>query len=311
MSRLIGLLIALLFSHAVLAQPAWPSKPVRFVVPFAAGTAPDAIGRLLAEALGESLAVPVVVENLPGAGGTIGVDRVARAAGDGSTWVLAGDAALVVGGRYGVHPPYDARKDLVAVSQIAITPNILVVPNELPVRSLSEFIALAKSEPGRISYASAGNGTSSHRGAELLASLAGIEMVHVPSSGNVVPDVIAGRVQLFFANAASLPLVHAGKLRALAVSSLERLPAAPELPTVSESGYAGFEAVAWFGLLAPQGTPPDIVLRMQAETRKALAKPALDARLRALGAVPLGTTPEAFSALIRRETEKWSAPAAR
>ena len=289
-------------------QAAWPARPIHLVVPFAAGTAPDLIARLLADSFAESLTVPVLVDNVPGAGGTLGVDRVAKAAGDGYTLVLSGDAALVVGGSFGVTPPYDPKTDLVPVSQVATTPNIVVVNNELPVKTLQEFVTLARSQPGRFSYASAGNGTSSHRGGELLNALAGLDLVHVPSSGSPMPDVIAGRVQLFFANAASLPLVREGKVRALAVSSLQRLPGAPELPTVAESGYPGFEAVAWFGLLAPKGTPAEVVARLQAETRKALDRPALNDKLLSLGAVPLGTSAQAFAALIDGEIAKWSGP---
>jgi len=313
MARLIRLLlVAFAVQTSAIAQAAdWPAKPVHLIVPFAAGTAPDAIGRLLADSLTESLAVPVLVENVPGAGGTIGVDRVAKAAGDGYTLVLSGDAAIVVGDHYGVKKQYDPLRDLAPITQVAATPNIVVVSNELQVKTLQDFVALARSQPGKFSYASAGNGTSSHRGGELLNALAGLDLVHVPTTGSPMPDVISGRVQLFFANAASLPLVREGKVRALAVSSLQRLPSAPDLPTVAESGYPGFEAVAWFGLLAPNGTPADIVARLQAETGKALARPALRDKLQGMGAVPLGSTPQAFASLIRSETVKWSSPPAR
>ena len=310
MPRLIHLLFALLVTPVMaMAQPAWPAKPVRLVVPFAAGTAPDTIGRLLAESLAASLAVPVVVENTPGAGGTLGVDRVATSAGDGYTLVLSGDAALIVGSGYGVKTPYDPVKDLVPISQVAVTPNVLVVSNDLPVKTLQEFVALARSQPGRFSYASAGNGTSSHRGGELLNVRAGLDLIHVPTTGNPMPDVIAGRVQLLFANAAALPLVREGKVRALAVSSPQRLAGAPDLPTLAESGYPGFEAVAWFGLLAPKGTPAAVVQRLQAETRKAITQPALNDKLTAMGAIPVTSSPEAFTALIHAEMAKWSIPA--
>ena len=307
MPRLIrALLMFVVTLSAANAHAAWPDKPVHLVVPFAAGTVADTIARLLAESFAESLAVPVVVDNVPGAGGTIGVDRVARAPADGYTLVLSGDAAIVVGAAYGVKPPYDPARDLTPVSQVAVTPTIVVVPNELPAKTLQEFVALARSQPGRFSYASAGNGTSSHRGGEQLNALAGLDLAHVPNSASPMPDVIAGRVQLFFANAASLPLVREGKVRALAVSSLQRLPRAPELPTVAESGYPGFEAVAWFGLLAPAGTPNAVVQRLAAETSKAIARPALNAKLLDMGAVPAGTAPDAFASLIKSEITKWS-----
>jgi len=313
MTRFIRLLLVALAvqTSAVAQTTGWPAKPIHLIVPFAAGTAPDVIGRLLADSLAESLAVPVVVENLPGAGGTIGVDHVAKAAGDGYTLVLSGDAAIVVGDHYGVRKQYDPSRDLTPITQVAATPNIVVVSNELQVKTLQDFVALARSQPGRFSYASAGNGTSSHRGGELLNALAGLDLVHVPTTGSPMPDVISGRIQLFFANAAALPLVREGKVHALAVSSLQRLPGAPDLPTVAESGYPGFEAVAWFGLLAPSGTSPDIVARLQAETGKALTRPAVRDKLQAMGAVPLGSTPQAFTLLIQSETAKWSASPAR
>lgn len=309
MPRLLNLIcLFVLAQTSALAQPVWPAKPIHLVVPFAAGTAPDTIGRLLAQSLSESLAVPVVVENVPGAGGTIGVDRVAKARGDGYLLVLSGDAAIVVGSGYGMRPPYDAAKDLLPISQIATTPNIVLVSNELPVKTLKEFVDLARSQPGRFSYASAGIGTSSHRGGELLNSLAGLDLVHVPSSGSPLPDIMAGRVQLFFANAASLSLVREGKVRALAVSSSERLAGAPDLPTVAESGYPGFESVAWFGLFAPRGTPPEIVARLETEARKAIAQPINNARLTDMGAIAKGTSASGFARLIDSEIAKWSAP---
>ena len=308
MARLIRLLlVAFAVQTSAIAQTAgWPARPVHLIVPFAAGTATDVIGRLLADSLAESLAVPVLVENLPGAGGTIGVDRAAKASADGYTFVLSGDAAIVVGEHYGVKKQYDPLRDLVPVTQVVATPNVVVVNDDLPVKTLQEFVALARSQPGKFSYASAGNGTSSHRGGELLNALAGLDLVHVPTTGSPVPDVIAGRIQIFFANAAVLPLVREGKVRALAVSSLQRLPGALDLPTVAESGYPGFEAVAWFGLLAPNGTPADVVARLQAETHKALMRPALRDKLQGMGAVPMGTSPQAFAALIQSETVKWS-----
>jgi tripartite-type tricarboxylate transporter receptor subunit TctC len=291
-------------NRQALAQPGWPSHAIHLVVPFAAGSAPDAIGRSLAEILTQALGVAVVVDNLPGAGGTIGVDRIAKAPGDGYTLVLSGDAAIVGDRRYGVRLPYDPASDLVPVSQVATTPNIVVVGNDVPARSLQEFVALVKSRPGQFSYGSVGNGTSSHRGGELLNRMAGLDMLHVPGSANPLPDVIAGRVQLFFANAASLPLVREGKLRALAVSSLERLPSAPELPTVAESGYPGFEAVAWFGVFAPKGTPPAVVARLELEMQKAVAAAALRERLLTMGAVPVGGSASALAAVVAAGTAR-------
>jgi tripartite-type tricarboxylate transporter receptor subunit TctC len=292
-----------------LADGLCASRSIRLVVPFAAGSAPDILARLLAPPLAESMGVAVTPENLPGAGGTLGVDRVAKAAPDGCTLVLAGDAALVLsGGNYGVNPPYQTLRDLAPIAQIAVTPNVLVVSNEVPARTVQELVALVKSQPGKFSYASAGIGLSTHRGGELMNSMAGLDMVHVPSATNAMVDVMAGRVQLMFSNiAVALPLARDGKLRALAVSSLNRVAAAPELPTVSEAGLPGFESVAWFGLLAPAGTPVAVQQRLEAEVHKALALPAVKERLAAMGATPGVPTAAAFTQVIRADIQKWAA----
>lgn len=284
----------------VLAQPqAWPARPIHLVVPFPAGTAPDAIARALAESLAQELAVPVVVENQPGASGTVGVGRVARAAGDGYTLVLSGDAAIVGDARFGVKLPYDPAADLVPVSQIAVTPNILVIGNDVPARTVQELVALVRSQPWGMSYASVGYGTSSHRSGELLSRAAGLDMVHVPGNASPLPDVIGGRISMFFANAASLPLVREGKLRALAVSSRERLPMAPELPTMAEAGFPSVDAAAWFALFAPKGTPSGVVARLEEASRKVVAgNAALRERLQGMGAVPVGGNAESLARLV-------------
>ena len=314
MQRLIRLLLTLLAAAAAAtasAQPAWPSKPIRIVVPFAPGSAPDVMARLLAPSMAGSMSATVIVENAPGAGGTIGVDRVAKAAPDGYTLVFSGDAALVLSGSYGVNPPYQTLRDLVPIAQLVVTPNVLLVPNDLPVRSVQELVALVKSQPGKFSYTSAGIGLSQHRAGELLNSMAGLDMVHVPSSTNAMLDLIAGRVQVFFANVAvALPQARDGKVRALAVTSQGRTSAAPELPSVSESGLTGFESISWFGLLAPAGTPPAIAKRLEAEALKAVNTPAMKERLTTLGAVPGVPTSAAFTRLIQDETKKWAPKAA-
>ena len=310
-SQLLLTLLAAVIATTSVAQPAYPSKPIRLVVPFAAGSAPDALARLLAPSLAESMSATVTVENLPGAGGTIGVDRVAKAAPDGYTLVLAGDAALVLSGSYGVNPPYQTLRDLAPVAQLAVTPNVLVVPNDLPVRSVLELVALVRSQPGKFSFGSGGIGLSTHRGGELLNSMAGLDMAHVPSSTSPLPDLVAGRVQALFANIiVALPQVREGKVRALAVSSLTRSAAAPELPTLSESGLPGFEAVSWFGLLAPAGTPPAVLQRLETEAQKALASPVMKERLMAMGTNPGVPTAAAFTRLIQDETRKWGPKAA-
>lgn len=292
------------------AQAAYPAKPIRLVVPFAPGSAPDILGRLLAQGLSEQMAATVTVENQPGAGGTLGVDRVAKAPPDGHTLVLAGDAALVLsGGNFGVNPPYNTLRDLAPIAQVARTPNVLLVPNDLPARTVQELVALLRSQPGKFSYGSSGIGLSQHRAGELLNSMAGLDLVHVPSTTNSMSDLAAGRVQLLFSNImVALPLASAGKVRALAVSALQRSPAAPELPTLSESGLPGFEAVSWFGLLAPAGTPQPVLQRLEAATRQALAGAAMKERLAAMGAMPGAPNAAAFVQAIQDDTRRWAAP---
>lgn len=317
MTRNIPLLLAgaLWFSAgsgSALAQPdgpgTYPSKPIRLVVPFAAGTAPDVLGRLLAPVLSESLGTPVLVENVLGAGGTIGVDRVAKSAPDGHTLVLSGDAALVLtGGSYGVKPAYETLRDLAPIAQLVVTPNVLVVANDVPARSVPELLALVRSQPGKFSYSSGGIGFSQHRAGELMNQMAGLDMVHVPNPGNPWPDVISGRTQLMFGNITlALPMAKEGKVRALAVTSAARVPAAPQLPTVSESGLPGFESLSWFGVLAPAGTAPGVVRRLEVELQKAMAAPAMKDRLAAMGATPGVHNAAGFAAVIHSEIRRWA-----
>jgi tripartite-type tricarboxylate transporter receptor subunit TctC len=293
---------------AAQAQATFPSKPIRLVVPFAVGSAPDILARLLAQGLSDSMPATLVVENVPGASGTIGVDRVAKAAPDGHTLVVAGDAALVLsGGNYGVNPPYDTLRDLAPIAQLMITPNVLVVANDVPARNVQELVALVRSQPGKFSYSSGGIGFSQHRAGELMNSMAGLDMVHVPNPGNPWPDVITGRTQLLFGNIAlALPMMKDGKVRALAVTSTTRTPAAPELPTVSESGLPGFESISWFGVLAPAGTPPAVLQRLEAELQKAMASPAMKERLATMGAMPGVPNAAGFTQVIQNEIRRWA-----
>jgi tripartite-type tricarboxylate transporter receptor subunit TctC len=290
------------------APAAYPSKPIRMVVPFVPGSAPDTLARLLAPALGESMSTSVVVENVPGAGGTIGVDRVAKAAPDGYTLLVSGDAALVLtGGSFGVKPPYDTLRDLSPIAQLAITPNVLVVGNDVPARNVQELVSLVRSQPGRFSYASTGIGVSQHRAGELMNTMAGLDMVHVPNPTAAWADVIAGRVQVYFGNISlALPMVREGKVRALAVTSTTRAAAAPELPTVSESGLPGFEALAWFGLLVPAGTPSTVLQRLELETQKALATSTFKERMATMGAMPGVPNAAGFTRVIQDEIKRWA-----
>jgi tripartite-type tricarboxylate transporter receptor subunit TctC len=310
MQRLFNLFLALLTAMAapsVFSQPVWPSKPIRIVVPFPPGFVPDTLARLIAPMLADSMSTTVVVENTPGAAGTIGVDRVAKATPDGYTLVMSGDAALVLSGSYGVNPPYQTLRDLAPIAQIAVTPNVLLVPNDLPVRTVQELVTLVKGQPGKFSYASTGIGTSQHRAGELLNTMASLDMVHVPSTSSPMPDLIAGRVQVFFSNSATgMPVVRDGKARALAVTSPGRASVAPELPSLSESGLPGFEAMSWFGLLAPSATPPAILQRLEIEVQKAVNSPSLKERLSTMGAMPGVSTAAAFTRVIQDETKKWA-----
>ena len=293
------------------AQAAYPDRPIHVIVPFAAGSAPDVVARLFADRLSPRLGVPMVVDNVPGAGGTMGVDRVAKAAPDGYTLVLSGDAALVLAGANPVQPPYAPLKDLVPISQLVITPNVLLVNKEMRARTLGELLALVRTRPGAFNCAHLGAGTSSQRACDLLAQAVGSELVQVPYNHSPFPDVVAGRVQIFFGNiATAMPLVREGQLKALAVSSLQRAPMVPELPTMDEAGMPGFDVVAWFGLLAPVGTPEAVVQRLYGETQQVLADAALHVRLLQLGVLPTGTSPQAFSELLKRETKRWSNAAA-
>lgn len=282
-------------------------RPMRVVVPFPAGSAPDIVARMLADPLAVELGAPVTVENLPGAGGLIGVTHVVNAAPDGRTVVLSGDAALVMPDPNGVRR-YHPQRDLAPISRLVAAPNVLVVGSSTEVRDFAEWLVWLRQRPaGSVSYASAGIGTSSHRAGELLAKMTGVEMVHVPSNQSPLPDVVAGRVGLFFANVATaMPLVREGRVRALAVSSLQRTPIAPELPTLAESGLPGFEAIAWFALLAPVATPAEMLARWQRAARGALATTAVKARLQALGIEPVGESPDELRMTIERESRKWA-----
>jgi tripartite-type tricarboxylate transporter receptor subunit TctC len=297
----------------VMAQPAsaqnYPNRPVKILVGFTPGTAPDLAARILADRFSEVWGTPFVIENVPGAGSNVATDRVAKAAPDGTTLLMGGNPSLVINPSLYDKLPFDPIKDFAPISQVFVAANVLAVPIESPVKSVAELVALAKAQPGKLSYAHAGVGTSQHLGAELFKYMAQLDIAAVPYRGStaLMPDLLAGRVNMSFANIVNvLPLAREGKLRALAITSRKRSALAPELPTMAESGFPGFEAVPWFGLLAPAGTPKDVLDKLHGETVKALAIPEVRKKFDELGLDPVGNTPAEFTAIIKKETPEWA-----
>jgi tripartite-type tricarboxylate transporter receptor subunit TctC len=303
---------------AALGAPAlaqtYPTKPVRIVVPFPAGGTTDIVARLVGVELQKMWGQPVIVENRAGAGGAIGTEAVAKSPPDGYTLLMGtvGTQAINLplytqgGGKLGYHP----LNDFAPITNVAAVPNVMVVPAALPVASVREFIDYARRNPGKLNMASSGNGTSIHLTGELFKSLTGTFMVHLPYRGSApaVQDLIAGNTQVMFDNlTSSLPHIRSGRLKALAVTSRTRSPALPDVPTMEEAaGLKGFEATAWFGLLAPAGTPREIVDKIHRDVAKILAAPDMRERFAGQGALPVGDTPEQFAAYIRSEIDKWT-----
>lgn len=291
------------------AQTSYPEQPVHILVGFSPGTAPDVTARLLADKLTEAWGKPIVVENVSGAGGNIAAVRVARAAPDGYTLGMVGNGSLVFSPSMYDKLAFDPVKDFAPIARVFVAANVLVVPNEVPAKSLPELVALARARPGKLSYAHAGAGTSQHLAAELFKSMARLDIQPVAYRGTtaLLPDLLAGRVTMSFANVVNvLPLVREGKLRAFAVTSVKRSGIAPDLPTMAESGYPGFEAVPWFGLMAPAGTSPVIVDKIYRETVKILAAPDTRKKFDDLGLDVIGDSPAEFAAAIRREIPQWA-----
>lgn len=300
----LGAMVLLVTALGASAQTSYPEKPVRVISPFAAGTGADISARIVTQKLGELWAKAVVVENVPGAAGSVGAERVMKSAPDGYTLLFSGDAAMTTNVTLYPKLAYVPLRDFAPIMNFVETPNILIVHPSLPVKSVKDLVALAKSRPGDITYASGGAGTSQHLAGALLMSRAGVDLSHVPykDPAMAMSDVIGGRVTMFFGNTLFvMPQARAGKVRAIAVSSLERIPTAPELPTVAESGYPGFHAVAWFGLLAPAGTPAAVLSKLQQDAVRVIAMP--DARNKFIenGAVVVGNTPAEFAAQIKAE----------
>lgn len=303
----IGAAALALAGRGVLAQ-GWPAKPLRLVVPFPAGGSTDIVGRLVAEKLAQSLGQPVMVDNRGGAGGTTGSGVVAKAAPDGYSLLIGTSSTHAIAPSLYAKLPYDATRDFAPITLLGTATILMVVHPSVPAKSVSEFIVLAKARPGQLSFGSTGNGSVSHLTAEYFKSLAGIDMQHVPYKGDspMTVDLVAGRVQVAFGTAvAFLPHVQSGKLNALAVTDAQPSPVAPRLPTVAASGLAGFEALQWFGLLAPAGTPREIVGWVHAEVARLLQLPEVQDRLRGLGIQIIGGGPEPFGSFLRSEALKW------
>ena len=303
-------LAALPLARPTVAQGAWPARPVRVVVPFAPAGATDILGRLTATELGNALGQSFVVENRAGAGGNLGSDLVAKSPPDGYTLLFGAAGNIGINPSLFANMPYDPARDLAPVSLIAEVTNILVVHPSVNARSVQELIALGRTTPGGLVYASSGNGSTIHLSAELFAAMTQLRMTHVPyrGSGPAMADLLAGRVALMFDNLPSaLPHVREGRLRALAVTAARRSPVLPDLPTVAEAGVPGYEATSWFGLFAPAGTPREIIDRMAREMDAFARRPEVAERIRALGAEPITNTPDDFAAMVRAEIDKWGA----
>jgi tripartite-type tricarboxylate transporter receptor subunit TctC len=286
----------------------WPSKPIRYVVPFPPAGATDITARIVADKISGPLGQPVVVENRPGVAGNVGTDLVAKSAPDGHT-ILQLTVAQSISATLYAKLNYDLEKDLTPVAMVALVPNVMIVNPSVPAKSVAEFIALAKAKPGKINFASSGSGTSIHMSAEMFKMLTGVNIVHIPykGSGPALADLIGGQVDVMFDNlTSSIGHIRGGKLRALAITSATRYPELPDLPTMQEAGVPGYEATAWFGIVAPNSTPRDVVMRINGEVNKALVQGDVKEKLAQQGALARAWTPEQFGEFIHNEIVKWA-----
>jgi tripartite-type tricarboxylate transporter receptor subunit TctC len=310
--RSVFLLAGWLTSLALLSVPVraddWPSRPIQMIVPFGAAGAADIIARLVGDKLAAALGQPVVIEDKPGAGGNIGAGLVARANPDGYTLLMSGSPTHSVGPYLYKDLSYDPMRDLPPVAMIAVAPNLLVVNSALPVKSVADLVAVARAKPHTVTYSSAGIGTSGYLAAELLKAKANLDISHVPykSGPEAVTGVLSGNVTfIFFTVPALLPQVEAGQLRALAIASAERSPLVPNVPTIAEAGYPGFDVIAWYALFAPRGTPPAVVDRLSKEIEKILQRDDVRTELARLGAEPHYLSPQGLTDYVAAESPKW------
>jgi tripartite-type tricarboxylate transporter receptor subunit TctC len=300
-------LVAFLAAAAAQAQT-WPSKPIRYIVPFPPAGATDITARIMADKISGPLGQSVVVENRPGAAGNVGTEFVARSAPDGYT-ILQLTVAQSISATLYTKINYDVERDLAPAAMVALVPNVMIVHPSVPAKSVAEFIALAKAKPGKINFASSGSGTSIHMSAEMFKMLTGVNIVHIPykGSGPALADMLGGQVDVMFDNlTSSIGHIRSGKLRALAVTTVTRYPELPELPTMQEAGVPGYEATAWFGIVVPRGTPRDAIARNNGEVNKALAQADVKEKLAQQGALARSWTPEEFGSFIHNEVVKWA-----
>ena len=305
---MIRFLVLFLVATAAFAQP-YPSKPARMIVPYPPGGSADILARAIGAKVGEGLGQPVVIDNRPGAGTIIGTEATAKSAPDGYTFMLGTVSSHAINPALNPKLPFDPVKDFTPLSLVASIPFAMIVHPSVAAKSVQEFVALAKAKPGQINYSSAGTGTSNHLAGELLKSMAGIDLVHVPYKGSApaLNDLIAGQVSMMFDLVlTAAPHIKSGAARGLAVTGSQRSPVLPELPTVAESGLPGYEVSAWFGIFAPAGLPQPVAQRLNAEFVKVMREPDLKQRLASLGADPLTSSPEQFSAYLRSEIDKWA-----
>jgi tripartite-type tricarboxylate transporter receptor subunit TctC len=303
----LALLALILPCASVLAQN-WPTKPIRLIVPFPPAGGTDIVARTVAPHLSAALGQQIVIDNKPGAGGTIGTDMAAKSAGDGYTLVMATTSTHAVAPNLNPKLSYDPLKDFAPVINVNTGPNVLVVTTSLPVKSVKELIAHAKVNPGKLTFSSSGAGTVYHLTGEMFKMMAGVDMVHIPYKGSAqaFPDLISGQISMMFdATTSVMPHVKSGKLRTLAITSARRSPVIPDLPTVMEAGVPGFESEIWIGLFAPAGTPREIVARLNAETNKVLARGDVREAFSLQGTDPVGGTSEQFAAQIRADLARW------
>jgi tripartite-type tricarboxylate transporter receptor subunit TctC len=306
---IVAALSALLTAGNAFAQASYPDKPLRIMVPFVAGGPADIIARVVGDKLTEAWGKPVVIENVAGSGGNMATERVAKAAPDGYTLLLGTSGPFVIHPSLYPKLPFDPIKDFAPITQLCLTANVLVVNNDVPAKNVAELTALARAQPGKLTFGSAGVGTTQHLSGEMYKTMARLDIQHIPYRGvaALMPDLLGGRLTMVFASPSSaLPLWREGKVRALAVTSLTRAPSSPDLPTMVEAGFPGFDATAWFALVAPAGTPQPIIDKLHREAVRILALPDVRKRFGELGMVPMGTSPAQFAAAIVSEAPLWA-----